>query len=174
MAEAKLPRSVPMNHKTFLLLAAACALAGCDLLQGDKVEVSGNVAANASGNASATAPSSAGLTSSRSLAGLTGGGISGDGGKDPNAIPAGAGQGVIDPRLVGSWTDTGDCKAVMELRPDGTFLAANGLVGTWRVAGGTLNFTANGENIPLRLDSIEQDRIVTTNAEGNTGPSTRC
>ena len=164
-----------MNPKTFLLLAAAGALAGCDLLQGDTVEVSGNLAANASsGNASAAAPSSAGLTSSRSLAGLTGEGISADGGKDPNAIPAGAGQGVIDPRLIGRWTDTGDCKAVMELRPDGTFLASNGLVGTWRVAGNTLNFSANGENIPLRLDSVGQDRIVTTNAQGNTGPSTRC
>src|SRR5688572_32710989 len=122
-----------MNHKTFLLLAAAGALAGCDLLQGDKAEVSGNVAAtNASGNAVAAAPSSAGLTSSRSLAGLTGEGAPGAGGKDPAAIPAAAGQGVIDPRLVGRCTDTGDCKAVMELRPDGTFLASNGLVGTWR------------------------------------------
>ena len=166
-----------MNHKTFLLLAAAGALAGCDLLQGDKAEVSGNVAAtNASGNAAAAAPSSAGLTSSRSLAGLTGEGAPGAdaGGKDPQAIQAGASQGIIDPRFVGLWTDNGDCKQASELRADGAFLAANGAAGRWQVVGGELVFTGQGGESRLRVESVEPDRIVTTNAEGNTGPSTRC
>lgn len=169
-----------MNRKTLILLAAASALAGCDLLQGDKVEVSGNVAAtNASGNASAAAtPASAGITSSRSLAGLTGGdgGTSdgaGDGGKDPGAIPAGAAQGIVDPRLVGSWTDTGDCKVTVELRPDGSFVANNG-GGRWAVEGDVLVFSGNGQTYRLRLDRVEADRIQTTDQDGRTGQSTRC
>ncbi len=166
-------------NKTLLLLTAACALAGCDLLQGDKVEVSGgNAAANASaGNASAAAaPASAGITSSRSLAGLTGGGSAGagDGGKDPSgAIPAGATQGVVDPRLVGRWTDTGDCKVTVELRPDGSFVANNG-GGRWAVEGDDLVFSGNGQTYRLRLDTVEADRIGTTDQEGRSGQSTRC
>ncbi len=167
-----------MDRRSLLFLSAALALAACDQFGGDKVEVSGNVAAaNASiGNASVTAaPSDAGITSSRSFAGLTGGNTGGDAGKDPGgAVQAGSGQGAIDPRFVGRWTDTGDCKAVMELRPDGTFVGSNGIEGTWRVDGADLNFSANGQVIPLRIDSVAQDRIVTTDAEGNTGPSTRC
>ena len=163
-------------NRTILLILAAGALAGCDLLQGDKVEVSANVAAGnaASGNASASAaPSSAGITSSRSLAGLTGGSSGGDGGKDPGAIPAGASQGVADPRLVGRWTDTGDCKLTVELLPDGTFVSNNG-GGRWAVEGDTLVFSGNGRSYRMRLDSVEADRIVTTDQEGRAGQSTRC
>ena len=165
-----------MRRPAILLTIVLLGLAGCDFLQGDRVEVSGNVAAtNASaGNASASAnPSSAGIGSSRSLAGLGGGGDPG-GGKDPQAIPAGASQGVIDPRLVGRWTDNGDCKQASELRADGTFLSANGATGTWQLVGGELVFTGDGGEARLRVESVEQDRIVTTNAEGNTGASTRC
>jgi hypothetical protein len=166
-----------MNRQTLLLLAAACALAGCDLLPGDKVEVSGNAAANASaGNASAAAaPASAGITSSRSLAGLTGGDSAGagDGGKDPDAIPAGATRGLVDPRLVGSWTDTGDCKVTVELRPDGSFVANTG-GGRWAVEGDDLVFSGNGQTYRLRLDAVEADRIRTTDQDGRSGQSTRC
>ena len=168
-----------MIGKTLLLLPAACALAGCDLLQGDKVEVSGNAAANASaGNASAAAaPASAGITSSRSLAGLTGGSAGAapsDGGKDPSgAIPAAATPGVVDPRLVGSWTDTGDCKATVELRPDGSFVANTG-GGRWAVEGDDLVFSGNGQTYRLRLDAVEADRISTTDQDGRSGQSTRC
>ena len=165
-----------MTKRIILLIVAATALGACDLFEGERVEVSNNAAtANmSSGNSSTTATTSAGISSSRSLAGLSGG-SGGDGGKDPGgAIQAGAGDGVIDPRFVGNWTDNGDCKQVMELRPDGTFLASSGLTGTWRVGEGELHFNANGELTTLRIDSVEPNRIVTTNAEGNTGPSTRC
>lgn len=166
-----------------LLLAATAtlALAGCDripFLQGDRVEA--NLAATnaASGNASATAgPSDAGITSSRSLAGLGGnssGNTGGVGGKDPSAVQAGSPQGAVDPRLAGRWTDTGDCKQAAELRPDGTFVAPNGAMGRWQVAGGDLVFTGAGGEFRLRLDSVEANRIVTTNREGQTGSSTRC
>ena len=165
-----------MRRPAILLTIVLLGLAGCDFLQGDRVEVSGNVAAtNASaGNASASAsPSSAGIGSSRSLAGLSGGGDAG-GGKDPQAIQAGASQGAIDPRLVGLWTDNGDCKQASELRADGSFLSASGATGRWQLEGDELVFSGEGGEARLRIESIEPDRIVTTNAEGSSGPSTRC
>jgi hypothetical protein len=164
-----------MNGKIIFPIAAMVALGACDYFQGDRVEATNNVAntsASAGNESAVAAPSGAGISSSRSLAGLSGGGAGG--GKDPGgAIEAGS-AGTIDPRFVGRWTDNGDCKQVMELRPDGTFLASSGVTGTWRVEGGELNFVTNDGVIPLRIDSVEPDRIVTTNAEGNTGPSTRC
>ena len=158
-----------------ILLAAIpmLAMAGCDGLpffQGNQADTQAN-AANASGNAAAA---DAGLTSSRSLAGL-GGNSGGQGGKDPaaGAVQAGS-QGAVDPRLVGRWTDTGDCKTVTELRPDGTFVATNGVTGRWMFSGDQLVFSRGSEEFRLRVDSIEPDRIVTTSAEGQTGPSSRC
>ena len=165
--------------KTLSLLAATAllSLTACDLLQGDTVEANGSAAlVNASaGNASAAAtPADAGLTSSRSLAGLAGPANDG-GGKDPNAaIEAGASQGVIDPRLVGRWSDSGDCKDAVELRPDGSFQTQNQLVGRWQVEGNQLVFSGNGNEVRLRLDSVEPNRIVNTDASGHTGQTLRC
>ena len=165
-----------MNGKILFPIAATVALGACDYFQGDRVEVTNDVAnssASAGNNSAVAPPAGGGISSSRSLAGLSGGGAA-DGGKDPGgAIEAGSG-GVIDPRFVGRWTDNGDCKQVMELRPDGTFLASTGVTGIWRVEGGELNFVTDDGVIPLRIEAVESDRIVTTNAEGNTGPSTRC
>ena len=168
-----------MKRLTLLAVTAMLTLAACDqlpFLQGDKSE--GNAAAetngSAAGNASAAAaPASAGVTSSRSLAGLSGGGA--DGGKDPaTAIQAGASQGTLDPRLVGRWSDTGDCKDAVDLRADGTFLAQNGGNGRWRVDGNNLVFFDEDQVVELQIEAIEPDRIVTTSAEGQTGPSIRC
>ena len=159
------------------VLAALLVLGACDqipFLQGGGGE--GNLsAANASGgNASASAtPGDAGITSSRSLAGL--GNESGSqSGKDPVAIPAGSPQGQVDPRLVGRWTDTKDCQQTAELRSDGNFVAPNGAMGRWHVAGNQLVFIGDGGEFRLRLDAIEPDRIVTTNSQGQTAQSTRC
>ena len=171
-----------MKQLTIFAATALLALTACDkipFLQGGKAEANGSAAAP--GNAVADA----GITQSRSLAGLNGGGESGaqsggaqsGGSKDPaagTAIEAGSTQGVVDPRLVGRWTDNGDCKDAAELRPDGTFLASNGASGRWSVAGNQLVFTGAGGEYRLRIDSVEPDRIVTTTAQGQSGGSTRC
>ena len=170
-----------MKRLTTLSATAMLLLAGCDqipFLQGDKVEVSGNAAssnASTAGNGSTSAD--AGITSSRSLAGLTGGataGQSGEGGKDPSgAIPAGS-RGGIDPRLVGRWSDDGSCKDVVELHADGTFTGTNGGNGRWAVDGDQLVFWGPGGEVRLQLNSVGSDRIVNTDAQGNTGQTTRC
>ena len=172
-----------MTRPTLLAAIAMLALAGCDripFLQGD-ANPGNSAAANASaGNASAAAPPNAGIGSSRSLAGLAGNSTApadqpGQGGKDPTAIQASASEGGVDPRLVGRWTDDGDCKSVMELRADGSFLASSGVAGRWEVNGNELIFLANGgQEFRLRVDSVGPDSVATTNAQGESGTSTRC
>ena len=169
-----------MNKLTFLV-ASALALAACDKIRGfggGQIEANGSVAG---GNA--TAPASnviadAGVTSSRSLAGLSGAEAGGaTGGKDPapsNAIPANSSQGDVDPRFVGRWSDDGSCKDVSELRADGAFRANNGAMGRWRVEGDELVFSGAGGVFRLHVDSIEPNRIVTTNAQGQSGATIRC
>ena len=168
-----------MNKLTFLV-ASALALAACDKIPGfggGQVEANGSVAG---GNA--TAPASnviadAGVTSSRSLAGLSGAEAGGTtGGKDPapNAIPANSSQGDVDPRFVGRWSDDGSCKDISELRADGAFRANNGAMGRWRVEGDELVFSGAGGVFRLHVDSIEPNRIVTTNAQGQSGATIRC
>jgi hypothetical protein len=170
-----------MTRPTLLAAIALLALAGCDripFLQGGGGGEANSAAANASGNASAAAPANSGIGQSRSLAGLSGNsgqaGQGGQGGKDPTAIPASSSEGGVDPRLVGRWTDTGDCKTVTELRPDGTFVATSGVVGRWEVNGNDLIFSGNGNEYRLRIDSLEPGRVVTTTPEGQSGASTRC
>lgn len=171
-----------MTRPTLLAATALLALAGCDripFLQGGGGDGNASAAANASsGNAAAAAPAGAGIGQSRSLAGLAGNGgearPAGPGGKDPTAIPARSSEGGVDPRLVGRWTDNGDCKAVTELRPDGTFVATTGVVGRWEVNGNELVFSGNGNEYRLRIESLEPGRVVTTSPEGQSGASTRC
>lgn len=167
-----------MKPLTLLAATAMLALGGCDripFLQGGEVEANAATANAAAGNASANvAPGDAGITSSRSLSGLSGdpGANAGQSGKDPNAVQAGSGR--IDPRLIGRWTDNGDCKVAAELRPDGVFVAPNGAQGRWEVVGSDVVFRGAGGEFRLRLDAVESDRIVTTNQQGQTGGSTRC
>ena len=161
-----------MSKSTLLAAIALLGLAACNRIS---VGQGGNDSAN--GNA---AVADAGITSSRSLAGLTGGsqssGDGGDGGgKDPpGAVEARSSEGVIDPRLVGSWSDNGTCKDAAQLRADGTFQAQNGAAGRWSLEGNQLVFRGGNGEFRLQVDSIQPDRIVTTTAQGQTGASIRC
>ena len=168
-----------MNKLSFLAVSVL-ALAACDKLPfggGGSVEANGSVAG---GNAAqpANAVADAGITSSRSLAGLAGGeGGSPGGGKDPatsDAIPASSSQGGIDPRFVGRWSDNGSCNDISELRADGTFVANNGVTTRWTVVGDDLVFSTKDRTIRLHIESVEPNRIVTTNEQGQSGPSIRC
>jgi hypothetical protein len=91
------------------------------------------------------------------------------------ATPAADAQiGLADPRLVGRWSDLGDCSDAVELFADGTFRTHTGATGRWGVSGTAMTFTGPGGVFRLRLDAIEPDRIVSTNEEGERGDSTRC
>lgn len=169
-----------MIKPTVLAATALLALTACDRMpfgQGGANETAAASAttANASANTSA---SDAGVTSSRSLAGLMGGNSSGGdtgGGKDPaGAVQAGSNDGVIDPRLVGSWSDSGTCKDAAELRADGTFVAHNGATGRWSLVGNQLVFRGNGGEFRLQVESIQPDRISVTDSNGQRGGSIRC
>ena len=166
-----------MKRSTLFVITALLALPACDkipFLNGGNGSADAGTAANASNTAAAA---DAGITSSRSLAGLSGGtesGSSPSGGKDPTATEAASTMGVADPRLVGRWSDSGKCTDAAELRADGTFLAANGATGRWAVAGNQLIFSGPGGEFRLRIDSVGPDRIMTTTQSGESGGSTRC
>ncbi|HEX8641351.1 MAG TPA: hypothetical protein VF704_09380 [Allosphingosinicella sp.] len=165
--------------RTLLILAAAAALAGCDMSFSAGGGNAGNAAsANAStdsGNGSASAaPANAGLTNSRSLAGL-GGNNGGSGGKDPAAGATPAASGSIDPQLLlGRWTDDGDCKRDIDFRPDGTFRSYTGGEGSWTLAGNVLTLSGQGGTFRLQLQALDGNTMETLNEQGARGRSTRC
>ncbi|MDQ4087265.1 MAG: hypothetical protein M3177_04515 [Pseudomonadota bacterium] len=165
--------------KTMILGAALVALAGCDYVSlgtGGNENASSDAGLNsgaANAQSAAATPADAGVTTSRSLAGLSG---DGGGGKDPagGVMPAGA-QGGIDPaQLIGRWTDDGDCKRDIEFRPDGTFRSYGGGEGSWEVAGDVLTLSGQGGTFRLQLQSVGPDAMVTVNEQGMQGQSTRC
>ena len=169
----------------FVAILALVALAGCDRLGfGPKTEVTSNQTAQgeteaAAGNdaASARAPiADAGVTSSRSLSGLIGGGEAAVGDKVPGAIPAGADAGGAISRqaLFGDWADDRSCKQVTRLRPDGTFLADNGGEGEWTLAGNELVLAVPAGNVVFRIQSLDGDTVTLVGADGNVGRSYRC
>jgi hypothetical protein len=159
-------------------LGAAGALGGCDRLAGlaggdsagnETVQGTGEVGPSQMAAADATRATSAGLTSSRSLAGLTSAG-----GKDPTAIPAGSGAVIAPQRLVGRWADDEGCKQDVTLRGDGTFVSHTGGEGTWSVNGDVLSLTGAEGTFSVQVQSIEGDIMTMINADGSIGRSRRC
>ena len=167
-------------RRTALIAAALLALTGCGLIPGGDTgnDSAGNDSAgNAAAENMATAnqvggPSDAGVTRSRSLLGLNGGG-EGLGDKTPTAIQAGA-QNIPAEMLLGSWSDDGNCKQAIEFLADGSFRAANGEGGRWGLEGDVLTLTGAGGRYQLRITSIDAGRVTTQNPDGTPGQSTRC
>lgn len=162
---------------------AALALAGCDYLAPDAG--GGNATANAaaaSGNGQQaqgggkpgdspqglTQTADAGVTTSRSLQAFSGN----MGGKSPG--PGGTGATIDPQNLVGNWTDTGDCSQVTEIYSDGTFRAANGNTGDWRLDGDVMTFSAGSSSAALRLQSADGESIISLDSNGQLARSTRC
>jgi len=169
-----------MKKVTIVVALAWLGLAGCDRLgfgQKDPADTNGSAETDAGNDARADAGSAngisdAGITRSRSFAGLTGGGSTG--GKDPGAIPASA-QGAIQPGLlVGRWSDDGNCKQDFEFLADGTFRTFEGVEGGWSLDGETLTLTGPADPLQVTLRTLDADRLVVVNADGTTGQSTRC
>jgi hypothetical protein len=166
--------------------AALIGLAGCDMVPlpfgGNQSAATNQANAAAEANqAQATGgkdPASggaqtadAGVTTSRSLAGLTG--AQGAGGKDPAAIQAGAG-GATAAMLIGSWADDGDCSQELTFYEDGTFRSFTGGTGEWRLDGDTLTLSGDGGSLALQLQSIDRNEMVAVNPQGQVGRSIRC
>lgn len=172
-----------MRGLTILTVVALLGLTGCDQLGfglGGKPDDNQSAASNAS-NATASAdgkpangagaPADAGVTTSRSLAGLTGGDA---GGKDPVAVPASSGAIVERAALIGDWADDEACKSLISLGPDGTFRSADGGQGTWRLNGDVLTLSGPGGNYVVRIQSIDGGLLTVVNPDGSIGRSRRC
>jgi len=170
-----------MKGMTILAMVALLGLTGCDLLglgQGAKPDDNQSAAANASNasadgkpTAGAGAPGDAGVTTSRSLAGLSGGD---SGGKDPTAVPVSSGATFDRAALIGDWADDEACKSLISLGPDGTFRSADGGQGTWRLAGDVLTLEGPGGRYVVRIQSLDGSVLTVVNPNGSLGRSRRC
>ncbi|WP_114953471.1 hypothetical protein [Sphingosinicella terrae] len=167
-----------MRKRIALAMTVLLALAGCDRLgfgqgtapQNDAVENSAKANVAAAQNA---APADAGITRSRSLAGLTG--TSTDaGGKDPGAIRASASGPIRADLLLGQWSDDGNCKQGVEFLADGTFTTSNGVAGEWSLDGSVLELAGPAETMRVELRAVTADRLVIANSDGTTAQSIRC
>ena len=163
--------------------AFAVALGACNpaaLFGGGQPQANDGAAADQNTNSQAgqanaadrPAPGDAGVTSSRSLAGLMGG----DGGKDPatGAIPASAGGMFSRSDVIGGWADDEFCKTLITLGPDGGFTAHDGSQGRWSLDGDVLTLSGAGGNFSVRIQSIEGGIMTVVQANGSIGRSRRC
>jgi hypothetical protein len=159
-----------MAATLMLLTLGSCdRLARLERSQGNEAgQADARTNRTAAANSARAAPD-AGLTSSRSLAGLTG-----TGGKDPAAVPAESGAVIAPQLLVGRWADDEACKQDVTLRPDGTFLSHTGGEGTWSVDGDVLSLTGAEGTFAVRVQAIEGDIMTMVNADGSIGRSRRC
>jgi len=163
------------------LISALLVLGGCDYVQ---ISLGGDEANGAAANTSSVAPfappprndqppADGGVTTSRSLQPPTADGSIPPGGKDPGA--GGPPGEAVDPSfLVGRWGDEGTCASTIEFLGDGTFRAANGGRGNWRMEGDRLIFSGQGRSITLRLRIVNRDVVIGTDANGSSGRSQRC
>lgn len=81
---------------------------------------------------------------------------------------------VTPARLVGRWTDTGDCAKFVIFRSDGTFLGFDGGQGSWRLARNRLTLTGGRGTVVLTVRSLTGSRMVVVNPDGSVGTSQRC
>lgn len=165
-----------MTKKGFGAIVAMLAVTTCDALSTLKSDdpQANEMAADANARtADGRVVADAGITRSRSLGGLNGAA----GGKDPAVATAGViPSGVTFPPelLVGRWTDDGNCKLAVEIRSDGMFESADGVVGNWALEGDVLTVSAGDATSAMRLRAIDADTVETINADGSIGRSTRC
>lgn len=152
-----------------LIVAAALAAAGCGFVSPGGDEPTAEPVAEK--QAAPAEQADAGITRSRSLAGLSGIG------KDP-AEGAGfeSGPGAAFPvaMLIGHWTDDGNCKLAADIRTDGAYVSWDGTEARWTLEGDQFTVTAGGASVAMRLRPIDANTIEATSADGTIGRSTRC
>ena len=86
-----------------------------------------------------------------------------------------AGAPVLDQNyLAGRWTDEGDCNRAYEFTADGRVIAADGSVGMWSLDGDELTASGPNGSVNMRIAPIDRNTMSVTNADGQSGASTRC
>ena len=172
-------------RKFLLVIGTALALSGCDRIQ-DLIgmDTDGNQTA---ANRTRTAAADDALISNLQPVGPQGPGqdqAPTDGppspGEEQPQQPPGPQEtppssGGIDPSmLVGRWGDNGNCSQVIEFFANGTFRAANGGTGNWRIDGDRLTMFNGNRRVTLRLRSVTARMVLAEDSNGNVGQSVRC
>lgn len=83
-------------------------------------------------------------------------------------------SGVTREWFVGSWTDTSDCDQAGEFSDDGRYELADGTRGMWNVREGRLIVQRPGGRNEVRLRRVDDDTVNVLNADGSIGRSIRC
>ena len=171
-------------RKLLLVVGATLALSGCDRIQG-VIGMDGDGNGTAA-NRTRTAAADDALISNLQPIGEPGPGQDqgptegppSQGEDQPQQPPGpqeGPPSGAIDPSmLVGRWGDNGSCAQVIEFFANGTFRAANGGTGNWRIDGDRLTMFNGNRRVTLRLRSITARRVVAEDQNGGVGESIRC
>lgn len=98
------------------------------------------------------------------------------------AAPAGSAQTpaparaapILPERLVGRWSDSGDCSKYVVFRSDGSFRAPTGGEGSWRLSRGRLTMTGGGTTRILTVRRLDTTTLEVENPDGSLGRSRRC
>lgn len=81
---------------------------------------------------------------------------------------------ILPERLVGRWSDAGDCAKYVVFRADGTFRAPTGGEGNWRLVRGRLTMTGGGTTRTLIVRRLDTTTLEVVNPDGSLGRSRRC
>jgi len=81
---------------------------------------------------------------------------------------------ILPERLVGRWSDSGDCAKYVVFRSDGSFRAPTGGEGSWRLSRGRLTMTGGGTTRTLTVRRLDTTTLEVENPDGSLGRSRRC
>ena len=81
---------------------------------------------------------------------------------------------VLAERLVGRWTDSGDCTRYVAFRGDGSFRTHDGGEGSWRMVRGRLTISGGGPTRILTVRRLDANVLEVVNSDGSVGVSRRC
>ena len=169
--------------RAVLAIVAALALSGCDKIG----EMLGIDASDTNRSASNGSGGSGGDGLIANLQPVDGAAPPGQDEGQPNGMQeAGPGEemppgpqdgmpGGIDPsQLIGRWGDNGNCAQAVQFFANYTFIAPNGGRGNWRLNGDRLTLFSGERSATFRLRSIDSQRLVVEDSNGQTSESIRC
>ncbi|MBL8542497.1 MAG: hypothetical protein JNJ63_01685 [Hyphomonadaceae bacterium] len=94
----------------------------------------------------------------------------------PGAAPAANAQdAALTPAMfIGRWGDNGDCTKDIVFHQDGTFASYTGGQGNWRLDGDVMTMSGVGGTFQVRVQIIDNSRLLIFNPDGSVGTSQRC
>jgi len=81
---------------------------------------------------------------------------------------------ILAERLIGRWTDSGDCTRYVAFRGDGSFRTNDGGEGSWRLLRGRLTISGGGPGRILTVRRLDATTLEVVNPDGSVGLSRRC